>query len=75
MIKESSIDCLQTHSVPIQVSEQLAMAPTRKIQFPTREEWKQHKDEIVRLYVTEGMRLDDVRERMEHEHNFKAKYA
>ena len=51
------------------------MAPARKTQFPTKEEWKQHKDEIVRLYVTEDMRLDDVRERMEREHNFKAKYA
>ena len=51
------------------------MASTRKIQFPTREEWKQHKDEIVRLYVTEDMSLDDVRERMEREHNFKAGYA
>ena len=51
------------------------MAPGRKIQHPTREDWKHHKDEIVRLYVTEDMRLDDVRQRMEDEYNFRAKYA
>lgn len=49
------------------------MAPSRKIQYPSKEEWKRHKDEIVRLYVTEDRRLEDVRQLMEHEHNFKAK--
>jgi hypothetical protein len=51
------------------------MAPRRKIKSPTREEWKQHKDEIVRLYVTEDMPLGDVQQRMEREYNFKATYA
>jgi hypothetical protein len=51
------------------------MAPGRKIQYPTREEWRHHKDEIVRLYMSEDMQLDEVRQRMELEHNFRAKYA
>ena len=63
------------HSGRSQVDRYLEMPPGRKIQYPTREEWKHQKDEIVRLYVKEDMRLDDVREWMEREHNFKAKYA
>jgi hypothetical protein len=51
------------------------MANGREIQFPTKEEWKHHKDEIVRLYVKEDMRLDEVRQQMEREYNFRAKYA
>jgi hypothetical protein len=66
---------LDTSAGQLQVSKQLKMAPGRKIQFPTREEWKHHKDEIVRLYVKEDMRLDEVRQQMEREYNFRAKYA
>jgi hypothetical protein len=49
------------------------VGPTRKIQAPTKEEWMQHKDEIVRLYA--DMPLKDVQRCMEQKYNFKAKYA
>jgi hypothetical protein len=49
------------------------VAPSRKIAAPTKEEWMQHKDEIVRMYAV--MPLKDVQQYMEQKHNFKAKYA
>jgi hypothetical protein len=45
------------------------------VQRPTREEWRQHKDEIVRLYVNEDMRLDEVRQLMERKYNLEATMA
>jgi len=49
------------------------MTASRMVQRPTREEWRQHRDEIVRLYVNEDMHLDEVRQLMERKYNFRAK--
>jgi uncharacterized protein (UPF0303 family) len=49
------------------------VAPSRKMQPPTKEEWMKRKNEIVRLYA--DMPLNHVQRQMEQEHNLKAKYA
>jgi hypothetical protein len=51
------------------------MTPDGMVQRPTRAEWRQHRDEIVRLYVNEDMHLDEVRKVMERKYNFRAKCA
>ncbi len=39
---------------------------------PSAVHWDQHKDEIKRLYVEDGRRLEDVMEHMERHYGFKA---
>lgn len=34
--------------------------------------WKEHKDVIARLYIKENRTLDEVREIMQQDYNFKA---
>jgi hypothetical protein len=47
---------------------------TRKA-LPSPKAWDQHRDEIVRLYIDENMRLEDVTRKMAEDHNFIATYG
>lgn len=47
---------------------------TRKA-LPSPKAWDQHRDEIVRLYIDENMRLEDVTRKMAEDHNFVATYG
>ena len=46
---------------------------TRKA-LPSQKAWDQHRDEIVRLYIDQNMRLEDVTRKMAEDHNFIATY-
>jgi hypothetical protein len=43
--------------------------------LPSQKAWDQHKDEIVRLYIDQNMRLEDVTRKMAEDHNFIATYG
>ena len=47
---------------------------TRKA-LPSQKAWDQHRDEIVRLYIDQNMRLEDVTRKMAEDHNFVATYG
>ena len=47
---------------------------TRKA-LPSPKAWDQHRDEIVRLYIDQNMRLEDVTRKMAEDHNFIATYG
>lgn len=47
---------------------------TRKA-LPSQRAWDQHRDEIVRLYIDQNMRLEDVTRKMAEDHNFIATYG
>jgi hypothetical protein len=47
---------------------------TRKA-LPSQKAWDQHRDEIVRLYIDQNMRLEDVTRKMAEDHNFIATYG
>jgi hypothetical protein len=54
-----------------------AQPPTRKRKAPTlhADAWEPYKRRILELHITQGLPLLEVRQKMEDEYGFKAKYV